>query len=67
MHVLNKRQKVELFMCFFIFNLAPFHAYWGVEVELHAFLTSALDGDAWSASRHGCFIPRERTPSIHWI
>jgi hypothetical protein len=23
--------------------------YWGVEVKLHAFLTSALDGGEWSA------------------
>jgi len=27
-----------------------------------AFLTSALDGDEWSASRHGSF-----TPGTHWI
>jgi hypothetical protein len=25
--------------------------YWGVEVQLHAFLTSALDGGEWSVSR----------------
>jgi len=30
-------------------------AYWVVEVKLHSFLTSALDGDVWSASRLGCF------------
>jgi hypothetical protein len=41
--------------------------YWGVEVKLHAFLTSALDGDEWSASRPGRFTPRERVPSTHWI
>jgi hypothetical protein len=28
-------------------------------------LTSALDGDEWSASRHGCFIPRERAAGTH--
>jgi len=32
--------------------------YWGVEVQLCAFSTSALDGDEWSASRPGRFIPR---------
>jgi hypothetical protein len=26
-------------------------ACWGVEVQLHAFLTLALDGDEWSASQ----------------
>jgi hypothetical protein len=40
-------------------------AYWAVEVYLHAFLTSALDGGEWSASRPGCFTPG-RTPDIHW-
>jgi len=42
-------------------------AYWGVEVYLHAFLTFALDGDEWSASRSGRFTPRERTPGTHCI
>jgi hypothetical protein len=34
---------------------------------MHAFLTSALDGGGWSASRPGHFSPRERAPGIHWI
>jgi hypothetical protein len=34
--------------------------YCGVEVQLHAFLNSALDGDEWSTSRPGRFTPRER-------
>jgi len=42
-------------------------AYWGVEVYLHAFLTSALDLGEWSASRPGRFTPRERAPGTHWI
>jgi hypothetical protein len=25
------------------------------------------DGGKWSASRPGCFIPRERTADTHWI
>jgi hypothetical protein len=33
--------------------------YWGVEIQLHAFLTSALDGGEWSASHPGRFTPRE--------
>jgi hypothetical protein len=39
----------------------------GMELEFQAFLTSALDGDGWSASRSGRFTPRERTSSTHWI
>jgi len=30
-------------------------------------LTSALDGDEWSDSRHGRFTPKERSPGTHWI
>jgi hypothetical protein len=30
-------------------------AYWGVEVELQAFLTLELDGGEWSASPPGCY------------
>jgi len=41
--------------------------YWTVEVQLHAFLTSALDGCGWSASRCGRFTRRERAPGTHWI
>jgi hypothetical protein len=38
--------------------------YWGMEVFLYAFLTSALDGGELSASRLGRFIP---TPGTHSI
>jgi len=31
------------------------------EVRLHSFLTSALDGSAWSASRPGYINPRQET------
>ena len=30
-------------------------AYWVMEVKLHSFLTSALDGDVWLPSHLGCF------------
>jgi hypothetical protein len=35
-------------------------AYWVVEVQLQTFLTSAVYGGEWSASRSGRFTPRER-------
>jgi hypothetical protein len=35
--------------------------HWGVEVHFHAFLTSALDGGEWSASRADRFTPRKET------
>jgi hypothetical protein len=31
--------------------------YWGEEVQLHAFFTSALDGGEWSASRAAALPP----------
>jgi hypothetical protein len=30
-------------------------------------LTSALDGDEWSASRPGRFTPMEKPPCTHWV
>jgi hypothetical protein len=37
-------------------------AYGGVDVSIHVFLTSALAGGEWSASR-----PCRFTPGTHWI
>jgi hypothetical protein len=42
-------------------------AYGGVVVKIHIFLTSALVGGEWSASRPGRFTYRERAPGTHWI
>jgi hypothetical protein len=42
-------------------------AFRGVGVELHAFLTSALDGSEWSASCPGGFTPGKGSPGIHFI
>jgi hypothetical protein len=39
----------------------------GVDVKNHVFLTSALAGCEWSASRPGRFTPGERAPATHWI
>jgi hypothetical protein len=41
--------------------------YGGVDVVIHIFLTSALDGGEWSASRPSRFFPRESVPGTHWI
>jgi hypothetical protein len=38
-----------------------------MEVQLHAFLISALNGGEWSASHPGRFTPRERAPGTHCI
>jgi hypothetical protein len=38
-------------------------AYWGVDVQIHIFLTSALAGGEWSASRACRITPTEITTS----
>jgi hypothetical protein len=38
-----------------------------MEVLLHSFSASALDGGEWSASRPGRFAPGEITQNTHWI
>jgi hypothetical protein len=38
-----------------------------VDVYIHIFLTSALAGGVWSASRPDSFTPAERAPGTHWI
>jgi hypothetical protein len=40
---------------------------WGVDGLIHIFLTSALDGGEWSASRLGRFTPGETAPCTRWI
>jgi hypothetical protein len=41
--------------------------YGGVDVQIDIFLTSALVGGEWSASRPCRFTPEERVTSTHWI
>jgi len=38
--------------------------YWRVEVQLHAFLTLALDVGEWSASCPSCFTSRGKEPHL---
>jgi hypothetical protein len=42
-------------------------AYGGVDVQIQIFLTSALVGCEWSASRPGRFTPREGAPGTYLI
>jgi hypothetical protein len=56
----------KLALCLTIKHYAM-KAYGGVDVEIHIFLTSALVGGEWSASRTGRFTSGERAPSIRWI
>jgi hypothetical protein len=39
----------------------------GVDVQIHVFLTSALVGGKWPASRPGRFTPAEKAPVTYWI
>jgi hypothetical protein len=42
-------------------------AYGGVDVYIQVFLTSALVGGEWSASRPSRLTPGEGAPRTHWI
>jgi hypothetical protein len=42
-------------------------AYGGLDIYIHVFLTSALVGGEWLASRLGRFNPGEKAPVTHWI
>jgi hypothetical protein len=37
------------------------------KISVRIFLTSALAGGEWSASRPGCFTPGESAYGTHWI
>jgi hypothetical protein len=41
--------------------------YGEVDVKIHVFLSSALAGGEWPASRSYRFIPGERALCTHWI
>jgi hypothetical protein len=41
--------------------------YGRVEVIAPPFYVSKLDGSEWSASRRGCFTPRETAPATHYV
>jgi hypothetical protein len=45
----------------------PWRCVGEVKVQLHIFLTSALDGGEQSSSFQSHFNPKESTPSIHCI
>jgi hypothetical protein len=47
--------------------VVPWKRIGGVDLKLHAFLTSALYGGEWSASRHSRFACGEGVPGTHWI
>jgi hypothetical protein len=57
--------KVNMSLC--LTNHHAMKTNGGVEVYRHAFLTFALDGGEWSASRPGRFTPREIFPGTHRI
>jgi hypothetical protein len=40
--------------------------YWDVEVKIHAFLISVLDGGEWSAASSGRFTPVLTAPCTQW-
>jgi hypothetical protein len=62
MHIV--RNSVRQTMAAFI---TPWRRIWVAELELHAFLMSALDGGEWSASCRGHLSLGGKNPGAHWI
>jgi hypothetical protein len=58
-----KETKVKLSLCLISYALCHEDA-WGTGGIAPPFLTSALDGGDWSASRPCCFNPGESGPSV---
>jgi hypothetical protein len=48
-------------------SLCLTNEHYVMKEDVRVFLTSALVGGEWSASRPGRFTPEERTSGIHWI
>jgi hypothetical protein len=60
--------KVNLSLCFlYLTKHYTMKTCSGVDIYIHAFLTSALDEGEWLASSPGRFTRRERVPGTHWI
>jgi hypothetical protein len=53
--------KAKLSLCL-VNHALPHEDVWGSAGIAALFLTAALDGGEWSASRHGRFTPEERFP-----
>jgi hypothetical protein len=59
------RQRIKLFLC--LTKHYAMETYGGVDVQIHKFLTSELDGSDWSVSRPVRFTLWEKSRVIHWI
>jgi hypothetical protein len=60
----NRLATVQIYCTMTTVNMSlttPWRHIGGTEVQLHSFLTSALDGGEWSTSRSGRFTPGKET------
>jgi hypothetical protein len=62
---LNINKTIFYFLVFISFFTPVREIY--CRQQIHVFLTSALVGGEWSASRPSRFTPSERAPDTHWI
>jgi hypothetical protein len=53
------QSKVHFSLCLIKHYIRTMKTYGGVEVSLHAFLNSSLNGGQWSISHFGCFTSGE--------
>jgi hypothetical protein len=59
--------KAKLSLCLYLTEHHNMEMYGGVDVQLHTFLISALEGGQRSDSLLGRFTPRGRALFTHWI
>jgi hypothetical protein len=64
-YAITRKLQVNVRLSLYLINYAM-KSYGGVEVTVPSFLTSALDGDEWSASSPSRFTPGERALGNHW-
>jgi hypothetical protein len=64
---LPRAPRSDMMLVYYIFRYDTSQDIWGSGGTTRIFLTSALYGGEWSASRSCRFIPWERAHSIHWI
>jgi hypothetical protein len=58
---------MQSFPTYYLIKHNAMKKYGGMDVQIQVFLSSALVGSEWLASRPGSLTPGEGAPGAHWI